>query len=289
MEQRIWYHSVASKQGFARKDPYLFSILTAALLGVYLYATGKFSDVAYELSNSIALAYLDETLFRLLAAGAVVWFVRRYLPGFHFGLSTKGMGRGFSLLAVLYVMMLLGGQGRLLLADYSAFSVPSVWQVLLLPFFMLSVGLMEEFVFRGLILGLLYEKWGATRRGIAKAALASGLLFGVEHLLNLFAAPQMRVYTLVQAVGAGMIGVYFASVYLRCGSLWPLVAAHAMYDLMLLAPTMFFPNLAEAVATDIPLWQGALSLAVYSPFLIVGLVQLKKVWRYAPIQAVKTA
>lgn len=273
-----------SLHGWARQRPLQFSVAVALVFVLYLTVTGEISLYVRDVSGSIALTYLDESIFRFLFAGAIFLFAYDVLPRFFFGLSLSGLGRGFSLCIALYVLTFLGGFGRLLLADRSTFSMPTVATLIIFPFFMLSVGLAEEFVFRGLILGLLFEKYGTSRRGVAFAALLSGGLFGLVHLMNLTSAPQLIVATISQVIGAAFIGVYFASVYLRCGTLWPVVIVHAMYDFILLGPSLYFGNLASIASTDTEPWQALLSLLVYLPFLIVGLVQLKKVPIHPPLQ-----
>lgn len=71
----------------------------------------------------------------------------------------------------------------------------------------------EELVFRGWLLNL----WIA-RRGVWFAVIVSSLAFGAFHLERaIFAAP---------------MGVVFALVYLRYGSLWPGIFVHAAYNLL---------------------------------------------------------
>lgn len=85
------------------------------------------------------------------------------------------------------------------------------------------IGFVEEVIFRGLILQALAPK------GIWKAAIVSSIVFGLMHLLNLMFGADL-VATLWQTAYAVAMGFGFAAVTLRTGSLWPLVAIHALID-----------------------------------------------------------
>ncbi|MDT6981505.1 CPBP family intramembrane glutamic endopeptidase [Levilactobacillus zymae] len=87
----------------------------------------------------------------------------------------------------------------------------------------LLVGSCEEYLFRGLILGLCLRLFHLTtlRRVWAAVALSS-LLFGATHLVNL--THQGLEPTLVQMLNAFALGVLFAASYLRTRSLvWPIL------------------------------------------------------------------
>lgn len=87
----------------------------------------------------------------------------------------------------------------------------------------LLVGLNEELWFRGLILRALAPK------GLNWAVWGSAILFGVLHLLNGLAGQDLLV-TLIQIAYAFVIGICYALVRLKGGSVWPLILIHAATD-----------------------------------------------------------
>ncbi|HEX6350623.1 MAG TPA: CPBP family intramembrane glutamic endopeptidase [Candidatus Dormibacteraeota bacterium] len=132
------------------------------------------------------------------------------------------------------------------------------WQLLpvLVPLVAL-VGFSEELSVRGLVL------YGLRGLGPLGAGLAAAAVFGFLHFINLTARPLGP--TSLQVVAAFQIGLLFAALRLRMGTLWPLIASHALFDLavLLLAP---LPHPKES-------WAFTLlgSLIVYSPFGLTGL------------------
>ncbi|MEX0785076.1 MAG: CPBP family intramembrane glutamic endopeptidase [Dehalococcoidia bacterium] len=77
--------------------------------------------------------------------------------------------------------------------------------------------LAEELFFRGFVFPGLIRPLGVTG-----AMLASGLLFGMFHVTN--------VETLGLVLPFGLIGMLFAWLYYRTGSLWPSIAAHLIFN-----------------------------------------------------------
>jgi membrane protease YdiL (CAAX protease family) len=89
-------------------------------------------------------------------------------------------------------------------------------------------GVMEELLFRGLVLSVLVAAWGGTRRGVVGAVVVSALLFGASHLLNL--ASSSIGITFLQASEAALSAVLYGALVLAGGSLWPAVALHGMVN-----------------------------------------------------------
>lgn len=91
-------------------------------------------------------------------------------------------------------------------------------------------GVMEEFCFRGLIIATLLRQWRKKDKFL-QAAIISGIAFGLIHALNA-AAGANPLRTLFQVFDAGFLGVFLAANYMRCGSLLPVMIAHALHDIM---------------------------------------------------------
>ena len=100
----------------------------------------------------------------------------------------------------------------------------------------LMAGLGEEVVFRGYALSVL---GGAT--GIVWAAVLTSVAFGVLHAYQ----------GVLGMVRTGALGGLLVSAYLAAGSLWPVVAAHALLDLLgglVLAERLMTPGAGETEA-----------------------------------------
>ncbi len=102
------------------------------------------------------------------------------------------------------------------------------WQIAWYFIGMFTVGVAEEFLFRGVIAQTLLEHFGTSRAGIWKACLLCPGFFRRAHLTNLLSSAPFGV--LMQCVFAGSLGVLFAAIYFRTGNLWVLVFLHGAQD-----------------------------------------------------------
>src|SRR4029077_12035096 len=86
---------------------------------------------------------------------------------------------------------------------------------------------MEEVTYRGVVLQAL-----SRYSPVLRVALAAGL-FGFSHLDNLFLPGADELGVAYQIFEAALIGILFGAVRLRMNTIWPVMAVHAAYDLML--------------------------------------------------------
>lgn len=89
----------------------------------------------------------------------------------------------------------------------------------------LAVGIMEEFVFRGLLVGYLYRHF---RLSAMVTAMVSGVIFGGVHLVNALQGSLSN--TIAQVVAAIALGFFFAVIYLLTNSLWLPIIGHSVID-----------------------------------------------------------
>ena len=105
-------------------------------------------------------------------------------------------------------------------------------------------GVMEELVFRGLVLGSLLRGWAHSRGGLWRALVVSSVFFAVPHALNLLAgADPLR--TLAQLVWALLLGVVFGALTVAGGSVWPAGILHGLGNAFIHAN-----RLGHGAATD---------------------------------------
>ena len=91
-------------------------------------------------------------------------------------------------------------------------------------FLTLSIGMVEEIYFRGIICNVWLEK------GPYKAMVISSILFGISHLMNIAGGAGVLA-TLLQICFAFIYGLVFALIFIRSGSLIPCILLHALHDM----------------------------------------------------------
>ena len=96
--------------------------------------------------------------------------------------------------------------------------------LLLLALFCAVVGVHEELYFRGLVASCLKHF------GWPIMAVGSALLFGLGHLAQALSGTESPTYVAVQIVFAILFGIVALEILQITGSLWPVIAWHAVHD-----------------------------------------------------------
>lgn len=95
---------------------------------------------------------------------------------------------------------------------------------------MITGGFMEEFIYRGMMIDRLSRLFGGGRRGLILAALLNGLPFGIIHF-------EWGVGgILLTTVMGSVLGLMYLATR---RNLWPLIAAHATLDALLMTLLYF--------------------------------------------------
>jgi uncharacterized protein len=133
----------------------------------------------------------------------------------------------------------------------------------------LIVGFAEETFFRGLILTALLPA------GTIRAVLLSSFFFAAPHLLNVIGGTWDPAFTVVDSIAAFGLGITFAAIRLRTGSIWPLVGIHALFD---------FTSLIALGGVEVAAQEPQVLLAsvvIGIVFVLYGLFLLRNEWRTA--------
>jgi len=213
----------------------------------YLSALGFLLFVIFVVVGFGALneVFLMGTLVQLgagdLALGCIGIFLVLYLgwwkkAGFATGIHHKDLPL-FILPALFALSSLLDG-----------IRVTAPAAVLGFALLTLIIGFAEETFFRGLIFTTLLPT------GILRAVLLSSFIFAAPHFLNILGAQWDPYFTLVDSIAAFGIGVVFAALRLRTGSILPLIGLHALFDfcsLVSLGGIMVPPQSVQSLATSV--------------------------------------
>lgn len=91
-----------------------------------------------------------------------------------------------------------------------------------------AAGVTEEVAFRGLAVSTLLRKYHS-EKNIWLPGVIVGVLFGAVHLANITAGEELSIVllTVIFAIGGGIL---FGAIYTICGTLWPAIFAHGLYD-----------------------------------------------------------
>ncbi len=130
----------------------------------------------------------------------------------------------------------------------------------------LSAGLREELVFRGIMQNTLREYFGwGTKKGVYLSVFISGAVFGLTHLVNIQSGVTVAG-AVSQAIGAAGMGFYMGAIYARGGSLWALVILHSFEDIAALAGSGIFgvSTITQAISNGAGIPSRLVTFALYT-------------------------
>ena len=254
-------------QEFAKKYTIIYCILAEIIVLGGMTLAGMLFGML--LGNSGVDGYVLQTLQELV--GAVLAFAALNVSGCADILTKRGSGFGKGLIVGGYFLFIGVYSAIVYTVIYEGERTLRPWYLIaVFVICMIFVGITEEFLCRGVLAELLLRHYGATKEGVWKAVIISGVLFGLAHLSNLLGAEPVGV--LVQCVIAGMMGMAFAAIYFRTGCIWVTVALHAFVDVCaLITGGLYTGEIAETISGYQPI-----QLIGVLPYVILLLVLLRK-------------
>jgi len=216
-------------KAFARKAPIVIVTLTVVFVYAMLKLLGLLPDgpLSFGISES------------LLAIATFVWtflFMGKEKVSF----KKDGFRYGFRLLRNYLIGMSIFGVVAIGISIYDAKGIDQDSLIRLINFTLVgaSVGIAEEFAFRGLVFGGLLQKLGNSKKGIIIAAVVSGFLFGAIHIFGSLIRGEITSWdTVLTAVlktcESGVFGVVLACIYYRTKNIYVVAALHSLNDYIL--------------------------------------------------------
>jgi membrane protease YdiL (CAAX protease family) len=141
-------------------------------------------------------------------------------------------------------------------------------------FFALTTSLLEESMYRGLLLTAMRKAWGSTRQGLILSALVSGLFFASLHFFNLIIRPFPVVF--FQVLSMTLIGFYYAIFAITGRSIWPVVVFHWSTNAAITLALSQIPTFEETLTH----WIGYTAISLIP--IVVSLWLLKPAFQRSP-------
>ena len=109
--------------------------------------------------------------------------------------------------------------------------------VINLLIFCFLIGMYEEFLCRGWLLNEFLERYGDSSKGVWLSIIASGVIFGLLHTINIYTGGMSISGAIVQVLSAAASGIVFGVIYYKTKNIWSVVLLHAFWDFSLLLST----------------------------------------------------
>ncbi len=235
---------------FSKKHPIWFSIVVMVL---FLVINIVVSSVWYLCTSTSALARNADAydyVSLIVTDAAVIAAMLLILWRTHHLSLMKGQGASLrtcvsvSAFKLVYTAALV----VLILTDCisNGMTLRPFGMILLFILLMFVVATAEELMCRAVISETMLEHFGLDAKGVRKAALLSGVLFGCMHLTNALSSnPLSAVGQSFANISAGFM---LAAMYFRSGSMWTVIIVHALNNIGAAMANGFFEFAAEQAA-----------------------------------------
>ena len=214
-----------------------------------------------------------------LAASAVFIIIIKKLFGMKIGIGKKELAKGIFLYGLVVCITAVTQFILSFQTPEKSLGQALPW-ILLFFIYNMTVGMIEEIIYRGLIFNSFRKYFGESKNDIYKAVLMSGAVFGAVHITNLIFAPALFIATITQVIYAFFFGVLFAVIYYRTGNLLPCIILHGIIDLSAAFWTCFANDIDKQIntanTTDIDIGTALMILGTLSTLFISGLWQLRR-------------
>lgn len=181
---------------------------------------------------------------------------------------------------VVGVFLIIGGQWEI-----HTFDTPVIWMIATgaVIFYGLATGIVEEVIFRGIIMGCL-EK----RVNIQAAVIFPSVLFGALHIVG----NQLDLMSMIQLLVAGsIVGILFSMITYETHSIWNSAIVHGIWNMVMIGGILHIGNQSESSAIfnfvlenkmfllsggDFGIEASVVSIIVYLSFTILAAWRIKK-------------
>ena len=217
--------------------------------------------------------YLQQGLAELFIL--IVFLIITYALGYHeiFRENKAGWLRSFYTGGFFVVYCLFSFIGQIFACIVSEHgNIRPFHEIIFYVIAIFLVGLVEELVFRGVVLNVLLNTFSKTRKGITGAIVLGGVLFGLMHFINMASGVKFSS-AIIQVISASLLGILFCTVYASTRNFWVVAIFHTVVDLGALLSTGLFDD--GGIVSQINTYSAMNAIA----FIVLGIpmfVMLRK-------------
>ncbi len=174
-----------------------------------------------------------------------------------------GIKRGMPILVVSLISLFSSLTGIL----GENLNIPNLISLIILA---ITIGMAEEFFFRGFIQGEIVDAYGKSRKQVIISVVVSGVIFGLVHITNALSGQDI-ITTLMQVLQASSLGILLGSIYFITKNIWSVVFLHAFYDFaIMLSEVNSYKDCINS--TDISMIMLIFTLVVSLIYVVIYLV-----------------
>lgn len=215
-------------------------------------------------------------VLELIVLTVAVFMVVVTAQGHVLKFSAKGFAKSMLSGVVVLALSIFGCISFIKEGINSGVTYKSISEIIAFVLFVITVGLAEEFLYRGIVADCIFERFGNSRKGVIGAVVLSGCLFGAIHLVNMFAGKSFEE-AIIQMIATGMLGILLSTIYIKHKSVYGVAVLHGAIDFMTMFRQGFWAgNTLQFQNQDINFWESLKqSLTSQSVYIVIALFVLR--------------
>lgn len=262
------------------KNPYLISFITLIVFLGTLKIPSDFIIENIGWSDRIS-DHINRLIKNTLILVLAIVVIKKLKLVELSGLSNRIKWSNKYLILIPFYLVIIG-IGSSISADLSQVIM---MEAVLLSLAMLSVGFVEEFIFRGIIQAVFLKKFAARKGGILISIFLPALMFGSLHLVNLDTSNLAA--SISQVTYAFFIGASFGAILLKTNRLIPLAIIHGLIDIVFSINTLLDDGPMAGELEQQAVMSAIGSTLVVLPLFIAGLMIIRKISIESVLEKIK--
>ena len=207
-----------------RMNIFVFSFLMLlAFVFTFFMVHGFISNFIYNNinDNMFSIDIIFEAILAVLAFIVMLFWKNSYV-------FSQKKEKFISSLRYGWFYLIFGGMIGLI---FFVASLNNIAGIINVGLFCFLIGIYEEFLCRGWLLNEFLERYGDTKKGVWTSIIASGVIFGLIHFINISSGGLAN--TFVQVFSASATGIIFGLIYYKTKNIWTVVFLHGFWDFCL--------------------------------------------------------
>lgn len=222
--------------------------------------------VHYQVDELIAKLISGLLIRLVLIVGTIVLVIKLKLIEF-VSLNALGKFRNIHSAMIALSIIIMG-----FISNWNTYISTQLYMVIMFLLYALTVGIVEEFVFRGTIFPLFIRGFKNEKWPIILSAVVSSFLFGVIHYVNLFKQPENIIGITSQVFFALSIGVFFCGLMVRTENIVIPCLIHGLINFTFGSGELKQISedtsiIAESSGTD---WSTLIPTTIFFTFIFLG-------------------
>lgn len=220
----------------------------------------------YEVDELVA-KFVSGLLIRLvLIVGAIILMIKWKLTEFA-GINSLREAKNIHATLIAMSIIIMG-----FISNWNTYLSTQPGMVVLFFVYTLTVGIVEEFVFRGTIFPLFIKGVKNSKWPIILSAILSSFMFGAIHYVNLFKQPENLVGISSQVFFALAIGVFFCGLMVRTENILIPCIIHGLINFTFGSGELKQITENTSVITEHsgPNWNSLIPTTIFFAFIFLG-------------------